>query len=200
MTDTQPTAPLPPENRPAPVIPVEPFYKRHGLAFAISTLVLSIVVFLGIVTAGAFAVANVVTHVGERAISRVVPAPGDGAPGKRGGGQQGGGQQGGGQQGGGQQGDQQSRMLVRGTIASMSDGTWAIDRQGGSTIDVTVDSSTVYGAPGQSVAKSDFATGDEVVIVGTRSDGAVTATRVLKLDSFPTRPPSTPGTPATPGS
>ena len=85
MSNTQPTEPLPPRQEPptppgppyggqAPVaMPGEPFYKRHGLAFAISTLVLSIVVLLGIVTAGAFAVASVVSHVGERVISRTFP-------------------------------------------------------------------------------------------------------------------------------
>jgi len=219
MSNTQPTEPLPPRQEPptppgppyggqAPVAtPGEPFYKRHGLAFAISTLVLSIVVLLGIVTAGAFAVASVVSHVGERVISRTFPQqpgvpgmpgmpgmPGDG--GKDDGGKNGGGQ-GGGQQGGG---PQQGQVLVRGTIASVDGDSWTIDRQNGSSVDVTVNSSTVFGAPGQSASKSDFARGDEVVIIGTRSDGEVTATRILKLDSFPTRPPSTPGTPATPGS
>ncbi|MGO4299731.1 DUF5666 domain-containing protein [Leifsonia sp. RAF41] len=215
MSNTQPTEPLLPRQEPptppgppyggqAPVVtPGEPFYKRHGLAFAISTLVLSIVILLGIVTAGAFAVASVVSHVGERVISRTFPQqpgvpgmpglPGDG--GKNDGGKNGGGQ-GGGQQGGG---PQQGQVLVRGTIASVDGDSWSIARQNGSSVDVTVNSSTVFGAPGQSVAKSDFARGDEVVIIGTRSDGEVTATRILKLDSFPTRPPSTPGAPATPG-
>ena len=36
-------------------------------------------------------------------------------------------------------------------------------------------------------------------IIGTRTDGGLTAKRVLKLDAFPTHPPATPG-PATPGS
>ena len=219
MSNTQPTEPLPLRQEPptppgppyggqAPVaMPGEPFYKRHGLAFAISTLVLSIVVLLGIVTAGAFAVASVVSHVGERVISRTFPqqpgVPGmPGMPGLPGNGGKNDGDKDGGGQGGGQQGGgpQQGQVLVRGTIASVDGDSWTIDRQNGSSVDVTVNSSTVFGAPGQSASKSDFARGDEVVIIGTRSDGEVTASRILKLDSFPTRPPSTPGAPSTPGS
>ncbi|MEN0085353.1 MAG: DUF5666 domain-containing protein [Leifsonia sp.] len=215
MSNTQPTEPLPPrpENAtpppaagPAPTgtapagAPPEPFYKRHGLAFAISTLVLSVVILLGLFTAGAFAVANVVTHVGERAISRVLPqgqqpgVPGmPGIPGRPGDGDENG--NGGKGDGNGQMG----HVMVRGTIASISGDTWTVDRDGGASVKVKVDSSTVFGVPGQSASKSDFASGDEVVVIGTRSGGTVTATRVLKLTGFPTRPPSTPG-PATPGS
>ncbi|SEH76102.1 MULTISPECIES: DUF5666 domain-containing protein [unclassified Leifsonia] len=182
-------------------VPGEPFYKRHGLAFAISTLVLSIVVVLGIVTAGAFAVASVVAHVGERTISHILPpghggAPMPGQPGK-GNGNGGGGGGGGGQNGGG---TQQGRVLLRGTIASISGDTWTIDRQNGGSVEVTVSSSTIFGTPGQSASKSDFAQGDEVIVIGKGADGSVTASRILKLAAFPTRPPSTPGSPATPGS
>lgn len=222
MSNTQPTEPLPPHQGqtppaqsptpppgtpggPSAATPAEPFYKRHGLAFAISTLVLSVVILLGLVTAGAFAVAGVVTHVGERAISRMIPDHGQpvpGVPGMPGDGGQGDGNGDGKGNGGGQQGDQgqQGRVLVRGTIASLSGDTWTIDRQGGSSVEVTVDSSTAFGLPGQSASKSDFAKGDEVIVVGKRSDGSVVASRVLKLDDFPLRPPSTPGTPQTPGS
>ena len=215
MSNTQPTEPLPPHQEPPrqeppnppydgrPVAPpAEPFYKRHGLAFAISTLVLSIVVLLGIVTAGAFAVTSVVARVGERVISHSQPQqpgvpgmpgrPGDGSGNGKGYGNGGGGQQDG--------GAQQGRVLVRGTIASLSGDTWTIDRQNGASVDVKVDSATVFGTPQQSASKSDFAKGDEVIVIGKRSDGDVTAARVLKLDAFPTRPPSTPGTPQTPGS
>lgn len=216
MSNTQPTEPLPPREDPSTPpppagtgpagspgpagVPPEPFYKRHGLAFAISTLVLSVVILLGLFTAGAFAVANVVTHVGERAISRVLPqgqqpgVPGmPGMPGRPGDGDGNGGN--GNEDGNGQMG----HVMVRGTIASISGDTWTVDRQSGASVKVKLDASTVFGVPGQSASKSDFATGDEVVVIGTRSDGTVTATRVLKLTGFPTRPPSTPG-PATPGS
>jgi uncharacterized protein DUF5666 len=214
MSNTQPTEPLPPRQEPPrqeppsppydgrPVgPPAEPFYKRHGLAFAISTLVLSIVVLLGIVSAGAFAVTSVVARVGERVISHSQPQqpqqPGvPGMPGRPGDGSDSG-NGGGGQQDGG---TQQGQVLVRGTIASLSGDTWTIDRQNGASVDVKVDSATVFGTPGQSASQSDFAEGDEVIVIGKRSDGDVTATRVLKLDAFPTRPPSTPGTSQTPGS
>lgn len=183
-------------------VPGEPFYRRHGLAFAIATLVLSIIVVLGIVTAGAFAVASVVAHVGERTISHVIP-PGQGSPlvpgqpGKGNGNGSGKGGGGGAQSGGG---TQQGRVLLRGTIASISGDTWSIDRQNGGSAQVTVTSSTIFGTPGQSASKSDFAKGDEVIVIGKGTDGSVTATRILKLAAFPTRPPSTPGTPSTPGS
>ncbi|NUU07542.1 hypothetical protein HNO83_14460 [Leifsonia sp. C5G2] len=215
MSNTQPTEPLPPRpeySTPPPAAgtgpagtgpagaPAEPFYKRHGLAFAISTLVLSVVILLGLFTAGAFAVANVVTHMGERAISRVLPqgqqpgVPGmPGMPGRPGDGDGNGGK------GNGDGNGQMGHVLVRGTIASISGDTWTVDRESFAAVKVKVDSSTVFGVPGQSASKSDFASGDEVVVIGTRSGGTVTATRVLKLTGFPTRPPSTPG-PATPGS
>ncbi|MEV8214962.1 DUF5666 domain-containing protein [Leifsonia sp. NPDC077715] len=213
MSNTEPTEPIPPRQEPpvppAPPAPAagpapvpEPFYKRHGLAFAISTLVLSIVVLIGIFTAGAFAVAGVVTRVGERMISHSVPhevQPGvPGMPGMPGQPGEGGGKADGNGKGNGG-GLQQGQALVRGTIASISGDTWTIDRQNGASVDVKVNASTVYGTPGQSSSKSDFSTGDEVVVIGSRSDGTLTAKRILKLDSFPTRPPSTPG-PATPGS
>lgn len=206
MSNTQPTEPLPPRHEPpvppaaVPVVPVaEPFYKRHGLAFAISTLVLSIVVLLGIFTAGAFAVAGVVTRVGERMITHSVPhqaQPGvPGLPGRPGDGSGDGGNGKGGDGGAPSQG----QALVRGSLASISGDTWTVDRQNGVSVDVKIDSSTVFGTPGQAASKSDFATGDEVIVIGSRSSGTFTATRILKLDAFPTRPPSTPG-PTSPGS
>jgi len=142
----------------------------------------------------------VVARVGDRFISHSQPQqPGvPGMPGRPGDGSGNGkGNGGGGQQDGGAQ---QGRVLVRGTIASLSGDTWTIDRQNGASVDVKVDSATVFGTPQQSASKSDFAEGDEVIVIGKRSDGDVTAARVLKLDAFPTRPPSTPGTPQTPGS
>ena len=101
---------------------------------------------------------------------------------------------------GGSGGDGQSqRGIVRGTIASLSGSTWTIDNQRGTTITVRITSSTAFGTPGSSERAADFATGDEVIVVGTRSGDTVTATRILKLSDFPLRPPSTPG-PSTPGS
>lgn len=199
---TAPSGPGPYGSGAYRTVPGEPFYKRHGLAFAIATLVLSIVVVLGMVTAGAFAVASVVAHVGDRAFSHILPpgqgkhvVPGlPGMPGQPGKGDGNGGGAGG-QNGGG---TQQGRVLLRGTIASISGDTWTLDRQNGGSVEVTVTSSTIFGTPGQSASKSDFAPGDEVIVIGKGTDGSVTASRILKLAAFPTRPPSTPGSPATP--
>jgi len=198
MDENQPTQPMPPAQ---PVPPVhEPFYKRHGLAFAISTLVLGIVVLVGIVGVGTVVAVNVVTHSvsafdhaapGERAV------PGQG----RNRGQ--GGQSGSGGSGSGQGGSQSGnggpqRELVRGTLESTSDSTWTVKTAAGATVTVKLTSSTAYGLPKQPATKSDFATGDEVVVVGTdRSGDTITATRILTLTDIP-RPPSTPG--PTPGS
>lgn len=187
MDENQPTQPLPPAPPAA-----EPFYKRHGLAFAISTLVLGIVVLVGIVGAGTVVAVNVVTH-SVSALNHAAPgdraAPGQGRnDGGRGQGGTGGTQ-------GGTGGTQ--RELVRGTLESTSGDDWSVKTTAGATVTVKVTSSTAYGLPNQAASKSDFATGDEVVVVGTdRSGDTITATRILKLADFP-RPRSTPG--PTPG-
>ncbi|WP_349863016.1 DUF5666 domain-containing protein [Leifsonia sp. WHRI 6310E] len=198
MDENQPTQPMPPAQPVPPVPPVhEPFYKRHGLAFAISTLVLGIVVLVGIVGVGTVVAVNVVTHSvsafdhaapGERAV------PGQG----RNRGQSGSGGSGSGQ-GGSQNGNGGTqRELVRGTLESTSDSTWTVKTAAGATVTVKLTSSTAYGLPKQPATKSDFATGDEVVVVGTdRSGDTITATRILTLTDIP-RPPSTAG--PTPGS
>lgn len=179
-------------------MPTEPFYKRHGLAFAISTLVLGVIVLFGVIGAGAVVAVTVGHSVAS--LTRELPrdlrgpggrhdlGPGEGRPG--GGTQQGGG---GSQQGGGMQ-----RELVRGTLDSRSGSTWHVTTASGSTVTVTVTSSTAFGTPAKPAAASDFAAGDEVIVVGTdRSGDRITATRIVKLDDIP-RPPSTPG--PTPGS
>lgn len=174
------------ENQPAPPPPArEPFYKRHGLAFAISTLVLGIVVLIGIVGVGTVVAVNVVSHS--------VSAFGHAAPGQR----TQPGQGGAGQGGPGQGGSRTQRELVRGTLASDSGSDWTVTTASGSTVTVKITSSTAYGLPNQSATASDFATGDEVVVVGTdRSGDTITAKRILKLSDIP-RPHSTPG--PTPG-
>jgi len=193
MDENQPTQPLPPAQ-PQPSTPpaAEPFYKRHGLAFAISTLVLGIVVLVGIVGVGTVVAVNVVTH-SVSALNHAAPGdrtePGQGRnDGGRGQGGTGGTQ-------GGTGGTQ--RELVRGTLESTSGADWSVKTTAGATVTVKVTSSTAYGLPNQAASKSDFATGDEVVVVGTdRSGDTITATRILKLADFP-RPRSTPG--PTPG-
>ena len=202
MDENQPTEPLPPEpprtSGEAPAsVPAEPFYKRHGLAFAISTLVLGIVVLFGVAGVGTVVAVNVVSHsvsAFTRAQQGEMRAPGDrqnpgrGWPGPGGSGQGG--------SGSGSTGTQ--RELVRGTLESASGSEWRVTTAAGTTITVKITSSTAYGLPKQSLSASDFAAGDEVVVVGTdRSGDTVTATRILKLSDIP-RPGSTPG--PTPGS
>ncbi|MFF2051345.1 hypothetical protein ACFVU2_07045 [Leifsonia sp. NPDC058194] len=183
MDENRPTEPLPP-TPPAR----EPFYKRHGLAFAISTLVLGIVVLIGVVGVGTVVAVNVVTH-SVSAFAHNPPRDGT-APGRQDGRP--------GQGGTGRNGGTAQRELVRGTLESESGSSWTVKTASGSTVTVKVTSSTAYGLPNQSASASDFATGDEVVVVGSdRTGDTITATRILKLTDFP-RPPSTPG--PTPGS
>lgn len=219
MDQDQPTEPLPPSSSatpsgepsaagaaprdepvaPAGPVPPEPFYKRHGLAFAISTLVLGVIVLFGVIGAGAVVAVTVGHSVAS--LTRELPrdlrepdgrhdlGPGEGRPGD--GTQQGGG---GSQQGdGSQQGGGMQRELVRGTLDSRSGSTWHVTTASGSTVTVTVTSSTAFGTPAKPAAASDFAVGDEVIVVGTdRSGDSITATRIVKLGDIP-RPPSTPG-------
>jgi hypothetical protein len=195
MDENQPTQPLPPaqpqQTQPSAPPAAEPFYKRHGLAFAISTLVLGIVVLVGIVGVGTVVAVNVVTH-SVSALNHA--APGDRTvPGHRTVPDQG--RDNGGRGQGGTGGTQ--RELVRGTLESTSGAEWTVKTTAGATVTVKVTPATAYGLPNQAASKSDFATGDEVVVVGTdRSGDTITATRILKLADFP-RPRSTPG--PTPG-
>lgn len=177
----------------------EPFYKRHGLAFAISTLVLAVILLIGIAGAGAFAIGSVLLRASS--VSHVVLGgghpPAQPAPG------QGGGQKGGGQNGGGQNGRQDegpiAKGVVRGSVTKIDGSTWTLMTPRGATLTVDTSSSTSYGAPGQDQKASDFAVGDEVIVVGERSGATVTAARILKISDLPLRPPSLPGSTATPG-
>ena len=185
-------------QRPTPTATAEPFYKRHGLAFAISTLVLGVILLIGIAGAGAFAVGSVLFHRGYSVSHELqgggqlpVPAPGQG------------GSSGGGQKGGGQGGRQDegpiAKGVVRGSVTAIDGSTWTITTARGASITVDTSSSTAYGAPGQTRKASDFAVGDEVIVIGERSGATVTASRILKVAALPIRPPSLPGSTATPG-
>ena len=229
MDDTRPTEPIPPQQppsgqpqppygapqqqnapgqqyapgpqRPAATAAAEPFYKRHGLAFAISTLVLAVILLIGIAGAGVFAVGSVLFHRGfsishELPGGGQMPVPGPGQGGKNGGGQNG-------QNGGGQNGRQDegpiAKGVVRGSVTQIDGSTWTITTTRGASLTVETSSSTAYGAPGQTQNASDFAVGDEVIVIGTRSGATVTAARILKVSDLPIRPPSLPGSTATPG-
>lgn len=178
----------------------EPFYKRHGLAFAISTLVLAVIMLIGIAGAGAFALGSVLLHASS--VSHVVLGGGhppvQQAPGQKGGGQNGGGQSGGGQNGRQDEGPI-AKGVVRGSVTKIDGSTWTLVTSRGATLTVDTSSSTSYGAPGQDQKASDFAVGDEVIVVGERSGATVTAARILKISDLPWRPPSLPGSTATPG-
>ncbi|CAM5281020.1 DUF5666 domain-containing protein [Leifsonia shinshuensis] len=197
-----------------PARPVgEPFYKRHGLAFAISTLVLAVVLLFGIAGAGAFAVGSVLFHAGSplsrllhdgnRGPEQVWP----GGPGQNGNpfgkgngsGQNGPGQNGSGKGGSGQGGRQDqgpiAKSVVRGTVTKISGSTWTVQTQRGATLTVVTSSATAYGAPGQTQKASDFAAGDEVIVVGARTGTTVTALRILNVADLPLLPGKTAPTP-----
>ena len=89
--------------------------------------------------------------------------------------------------------------MVRGTITDISGSTWRIDTQKGVTVTVEVSSSTQFGTPNQSESASDFAVGQEVIVLGSRSGDTVAAVRVLDLSTFKQPLPTGPGTPVTPG-
>ena len=170
-----------PEYRPAPALPPvgseqpEPFYRRHGLAFAVATGVLALVVLLGGTAVGAFAVASVVVHASHSHMFRgdgLLPAP---APQNR--------------QGG----------VIRGTIVSASGKTWKVETLRSGVVTVKFTSSTMFGRPGAPKSAADFSPGDEVAVAGSRSGDTITATRVVAMPHGPHRPPSRPGSTGTPG-
>ena len=219
-----PTEPLPPAQEPQPVYPAqqqaqstpqqpahEPFYKRYGLAFAISTLVLGGFVILACIGVGAFAVGTFISHAGV-GISHVLeegkfqPQPEPGLPGQGNGQGKGQGQGKGNGQGKGLgqglgQGTKPGAQVavVRGTITSISGTTWTIDTQRGVSVTVEVTSSTQFGTPVQAGSASDFAVGQQVIVVGSRSGDTITADRVLDLSGLKQPLPTSPGTPVTPG-
>ena len=169
-------------------VPGEPFYRRHGLAFAISTLVLAVIVLFGGVGIGTFAVANVIGHSGilphvmQRGPERFQKLPnGQGGP------------QG---QAPGQAPFQLKRGVLRGTISSISGSTWTVESQRGVTVTVKVSSSTVFGTPAQTQRASDFAVGDPIIVIGAANGTTVTATRVVKTNGLSKAPSSPTPSPA----
>jgi hypothetical protein len=174
-----------PEYRPVPAPPPvgppqpEPFYRRHGLAFAIATGVLALVVLLGGTAVGAFAVTAAVMRVSHSQVFRGDAFRGDGAPGDP-------------------APQERKGGVVRGTIASISGGTWKIESMRGGAVTVKITSSTTFGAPGASKSAADFSPGDEVAVAGSRSGDTITATHVVAIPNGPQRPPSLPG-PQRPG-
>lgn len=191
--------PGPPPQHPAPSsgqpAAAEPFYKRHGLAFAISTLVLAVIVLFGAVGVGAFTIGSLLLRA-ERTVSRLVD---DGESGRHVQPQP---QNPGQPRDDGGFGPEQGPLsgIVRGTIAKISGSTWTLTTQRNATVTVQTTSSTEYGIPGQNGDASDFAEGDRVIVIGERTGDRVIAARILNLSDLPMGPWSTPGPSATPGS
>ncbi|AAT89177.1 hypothetical protein ATY41_07875 [Leifsonia xyli subsp. xyli] len=202
MDDAQPTGPLPgqqsapPAEGPVPpgAVPsnaasssatlAEPFYKRHGLAFAISTFALGAVVVFGLAGAGAFAVGTMIFHNAHAVHENDGRLAGPLLPGW----------QGNGNGNGNGNGEQIPRVggVVWATVSSISGDTWKVETLSGETLTVTTTSSTKYGVSGQPTDVSGFAKGDEVIVVGKRSGGVVAATRILKVDLLPQHQSATP--------
>ena len=188
---TEPLLPPPPPRQGPPVPPgradwaaEEPFYRRHGLAFAISTAVLAIILLLGMVALGTFAVTSVLARAAHN-ISQAQPDRpghdgGQGGPGAPGG------------PGDGKGGLRQGKAVVRGTIDSQSAASWTITTQNGATVKVTITGKTIFGVPASQGSASDFARGDEVIVLGKRSDNTMTASRIVKASAVEGRSPSTP--------
>ena len=170
----------------------EPFYRRHGLAFAISTAVLALVLLLGMVALGTFAVSSVVVRAAHN-ISQAQPArPGHGVvPGAPG-------APGGPGNGNGKGGLRQGMAVVRGTIDSQSATSWTITTQNGATVKVAITGSTIFGLPASQGSASDFARGDDVIVLGKRSGDTMTAARIVNASAVGGRSPSNPRSTPTP--
>jgi hypothetical protein len=65
---------------------------------------------------------------------------------------------------------------------------------------VEVTAGTTFGGPAAALRASDFAVGDQIVVIGTRTRTTVTATRITKARAAATTPPTTaaPSSPAPP--
>ena len=73
------------------------------------------------------------------------------------------------------------RLAVRATIQSMDGDSWTVLTRKGTTVTLTVDSTTKFGTKSMPTTAGSFAVGDSVIIVATRgTDGMPVATRVVK--------------------
>ena len=172
----------------------EPFYRRHGLAFAIASGVLALLLVLGLVGVGTFAVSSVVARAAH-SISQdrqAQPGPGNGKGYGNGNGKRG--LPGGPGQGAG--GMKQGSALARGTVESISASSWTIRTANGTTVTVAITPQTVFGAPATGGSASDFRRGDQVVVLGKRSGNTITAARIVNIGAL--RSPGTPSPTPTP--
>jgi len=201
---TQPLPPPPPPPPQGPPLPPgrpgwdadEPFYRRHGLAFAIASGVLALVLLLGLVGVGTFAVSSVVARAAH-SISQdrqAQPGPGNG---KGYGNGNGNGKRGlPGDPGQGAGGMKQGSALARGTVESISASSWTIRTANGTTVTVAITPQTVFGAPATGGSASDFRRGDQVIVLGKRSGNTITAARIVNIGAL--RSPGTPSPTPTP--
>lgn len=68
---------------------------------------------------------------------------------------------------------------VRGTIAAIDGSTWRVHSAAGATVTVRITSTTAFGTAAKPAARSSFAVGDRIAVLGTRTGDTVTAKRVV---------------------
>ncbi|MFE3222423.1 hypothetical protein [Nocardia sp. NPDC059228] len=111
------------------------------------------------------------------------------------------------QEPGGRHGDGQGGQGGRGVggkITSEGSGSWVITKQDGSTETVNISSTTEFGTRAKSETAAQFAVGDQIMVQGQESDGAIAATRIAharEQANMNGTPPNSPGAtpPAAPG-
>ncbi|GAA2056611.1 DUF5666 domain-containing protein [Williamsia deligens] len=96
---------------------------------------------------------------------------------------------GGTQNGGGQKRAHRARGVV-GTIDAINGDSWTLTTAKGQNVTVTITASTAFGTTRTPQQRTDFAVGDRVAATGTRTDGALTATHVVKRTAPTTAPSS----------
>ncbi len=133
-------------------------FRRHPWAFGIPIGVIAVILVSGLTAWGVTALVSApLTPMGASspmAMSSATAAPATGAP--------------------------QKREGVRGTITAIAGSSWTIATKAGPTVTITVNSSTLYGTKAAPAAASDFAVGDSVAVIGTRTGDTGVATRVVK--------------------
>ncbi len=84
----------------------------------------------------------------------------------------------------------QHRQGVRGEITAINGDTWTVMSEKGVPVTVDVTSTTTFGTKAKPLTASDFAVGDSVVVLGSRTGTTVTPTRIalapLKAPAAPT--------------
>ncbi len=93
---------------------------------------------------------------------------------------------------------QPRRNGLRGRITAENGDTWTVMTVRGRAVTVTLTSSTKFGTATAPATQSQFTVGSPVAVVGTRSGGTLTATRVITpVHPLPSTSPSTTSAPST---